>query len=76
MLIYFSYTALKRGETVEYDQKGPDYLPNCAQTTDRAPSFQAQAYDPNNKEIKEISLEDYRGKWVILFFYSSDFTFV
>jgi peroxiredoxin (alkyl hydroperoxide reductase subunit C) len=25
---------------------------------------------------KEISLEDYRGKWLILFFYPLDFTFV
>ncbi len=76
MLVDCSYTVLKRGETVENDQKRPDKLPNCAQTTDHAPSFRAQAYDPIDKEIKEVSLEDYRGKWVILFFYSSDFTFV
>ena len=52
------------------------YLPNCAQTNDQAPLFQAEAYDPIEKKIKKISLEDYKGKWVILFFYSSDFTFV
>ncbi len=27
-------------------------------------------------KIKEVNLEDYRGKWVILFFYPADFTFV
>ncbi|HOP62114.1 MAG TPA: redoxin domain-containing protein [Spirochaetota bacterium] len=27
-------------------------------------------------EIKEIDLKDYRGKWMILFFYPADFTFV
>ena len=29
-----------------------------------------------NKDIKKISLNDYKGKWVILFFYPADFTFV
>lgn len=28
------------------------------------------------KEFKDISLESYKGKWVILFFYPLDFTFV
>ena len=27
-------------------------------------------------EFKKISLSDYRGKWVVLFFYPGDFTFV
>ncbi len=39
-----------------------------------APDFTTQAYV--NGEIKEISLSDYRGKWVVLFFYPLDFTFV
>ena len=29
-----------------------------------------------NQEFKNISLSDYRGKWVVLFFYPGDFTFV
>ena len=29
-----------------------------------------------NQEFKKISLVDYRGKWVVLFFYPGDFTFV
>ena len=29
-----------------------------------------------NKEIKEISLSDYIGKWVVFFWYPLDFTFV
>jgi alkyl hydroperoxide reductase subunit AhpC len=29
-----------------------------------------------NGEFKKISLEDFNGKWVILFFYPLDFTFV
>ena len=39
-----------------------------------APVFAAEAYHEN--QIKKISLKDYRGKWVILFFYPADFTFV
>lgn len=29
-----------------------------------------------NLEFKKVSLGDYRGKWVVLFFYPGDFTFV
>ncbi len=29
-----------------------------------------------NKEFKKVTLSDYRGKWVVLFFYPLDFTFV
>jgi len=40
----------------------------------KAPSFTEEAFV--NGEIKEISLNSYIGKWVILFFYPADFTFV
>ncbi|MBO8172856.1 MAG: redoxin domain-containing protein [Bacillaceae bacterium] len=49
-------------------------LPFCATRGDMAPLFTAEAYV--NRKIKELRLEDYRGKWVVLFFYASDFTFV
>ncbi|MBI1859106.1 MAG: peroxiredoxin, partial [Candidatus Melainabacteria bacterium] len=39
-----------------------------------APQFKAQAFVDGN--MKEISLSDYKGKWVVLFFYPLDFTFV
>jgi len=29
-----------------------------------------------NLEFKKVSLNDYKGKWVVLFFYPADFTFV
>lgn len=29
-----------------------------------------------NKEFKHVNLENYKGKWVVLFFYPLDFTFV
>jgi NADH-dependent peroxiredoxin subunit C len=41
---------------------------------DSAPSFKGEAYIQG--EVKQISLEDYKGKWVVLFFYPADFTFV
>jgi len=40
----------------------------------RAPEFKENALI--NDEIKKISLSDYKGKWVVLFFYPADFTFV
>ena len=43
--------------------------------TKKAPDFKATAILPNN-EFGEISLADYKGKKVVLFFYPLDFTFV
>ena len=40
----------------------------------KAPDFSAEAYV--NGEFKKISLSDYKGKKVVLFFYPLDFTFV
>lgn len=28
------------------------------------------------KEFKSVNLSDYQGKWVVLFFYPLDFTFI
>jgi alkyl hydroperoxide reductase subunit AhpC len=39
-----------------------------------APDFKATAVV--GKDFKEISLKDYKGKWLCLFFYPLDFTFV
>ena len=43
--------------------------------TKKAPKFKATACMPDNS-FKEISLDDYKGKKVALFFYPLDFTFV
>ena len=40
----------------------------------KAEDFQAQAYHQN--DIKTVKLSDYKGKWVVLFFYPADFTFI
>ena len=43
--------------------------------TKEAPDFAAQAVMPDNT-FAELSLSAYRGKYVVLFFYPLDFTFV
>ena len=46
----------------------------AAFVTQPAPEFSADGY--HNGELKKISLSDYKGKRVVLFFYPLDFTFV
>ncbi len=43
--------------------------------TKQAPEFEAEAVMPNNS-IETITLSSYRGKYVVVFFYPLDFTFV
>jgi peroxiredoxin (alkyl hydroperoxide reductase subunit C) len=40
-----------------------------------APCFEGQALDPS-LEFVNVKLEDYKGKWLVLFSYPLDFTFV
>lgn len=40
-----------------------------------APFFSTDAAFDNG-EVKKVSLSDYKGKWLVLFFYPLDFTFV
>ena len=43
--------------------------------TQKAPEFSAQAVMPDG-QFKTVSLSDYEGKYVLLFFWPLDFTFV
>ena len=52
-----------------------DFVPVPLVSTD-APDFTATAVMPDNSFKKDFSLSDYRGKYVVLFFYPLDFTFV
>jgi peroxiredoxin (alkyl hydroperoxide reductase subunit C) len=51
-----------------------------AQVGQPAPAFKARAYDRTKdgteQQFRDISLEELKGKWVCLFFYPLDFTFV
>lgn len=49
-------------------------LSEVAKVGEPAPSFTLDAVI--EKEFKKVSLSDYQGKWVVLFFYPADFTFV
>ena len=44
--------------------------------TKEAPDFTATAVMPNNTFKEDFKLSDYKGKYVVLFFYPLDFTFV
>jgi peroxiredoxin (alkyl hydroperoxide reductase subunit C) len=52
--------------------------PEPAQVGLPAPEFTLDAVvgTESGKEFRKISLADYRGKWLVLFFYPADFTFV
>ena len=41
----------------------------------QAPEFEAQAVMPDGS-FKQVKLSDYKGKYVVMFFYPLDFTFV
>jgi len=50
----------------------------AAQVGEPAPGFTLDALigKEEGKEFRQISLEEYRGRWVVLFFYPMDFSFV
>ena len=42
----------------------------------QAPDFTMETVTGDGKEFGKVSLSDYKGKWLVLFFYPLDFTFV
>jgi alkyl hydroperoxide reductase subunit AhpC len=55
---------------------GSNHYEEIVQPNGNAPLFTAEAYNNLEKTIEEIQLKNYRGKWLVLFFYPSNFTFV
>ncbi|HJV65216.1 MAG TPA: peroxiredoxin [Geomonas sp.] len=57
---------------------GDDKAVRVAKVGERAPYFALDALvsTEKGKEFRRISIDDYRGKWIVLFFYPMDFTFV
>ena len=47
-----------------------------AQINEPAPYFEAEAWSGADNDFAHIKLTDYKDKWVVLFFYPMDFTFV
>lgn len=60
------------GQTQQIIQKEVPIM--LARVGKEAPDFEASAYI--NGGFKNITLSEYRGKWVVLCFYPGDFTFV
>lgn len=60
----------------QYKTNSQNQLAMPAMIGKNAPGFKAQAVVDG--EVKEVSLDDYlnKGKYVVLFFYPLDFTFV
>jgi alkyl hydroperoxide reductase subunit AhpC len=42
----------------------------------KAPAFKTKAVLKGEILEKEVTLDQYKGKWLVLFFYPLDFTFV
>lgn len=57
---------------------GAEDLQQIAKVGDPAPGFKLDAWvsTTQGKEFRQVSLDEFRGKWVVLFFYPMDFTFV
>lgn len=47
-----------------------------AQVDKKFPHFALEAYDPKSGQVKKVGKDDFAGRWLILFFYPADFTFV
>jgi len=58
-----------------YDEREADEYVSRAKVLKPAPLFTANALMPD-KSFAPLSLKDYQGRWVVLFFYPLDFTFV
>lgn len=43
---------------------------------DKAPNFTADGFNALKDDFNKYTLSDYKGKWVLLFFYPGDFTYV
>jgi hypothetical protein len=73
---------IRRGGVTAPKPTGPDgpvYLTRREETMSvqigrKAPEFAATAVVAG--EFKQVSLADFKGKWVVMFFYPLDFTFV
>lgn len=53
------------------EQEGAVFFPLVGKTI---PDLEFEAFHENR--VKKISLSDYKGKWLVLFFYPADFSFI
>lgn len=43
---------------------------------EKAPDFTMKAVTGDGEDFIEVKLDDYKGKWLVMFFYPLDFTFI
>ena len=48
----------------------------CARIEDTLPNFDLTLYNPLTDDVEKKTINDFRGKWLVLCFYPADFTFV
>ena len=60
--------------TSNADEQTTGVRHRSAKVGEPAPAFNVEAV--SGKDVKTVSLEDYRGKWLVLFFYPADFSFI
>lgn len=56
------------------EEKNEEEISTMVKVGQEAPNFELAGY--HKGEFKQFSLEEFRGKWVLLCFYPGDFTFV
>ncbi len=61
-------------DTSRADDTAPASARSFAKVGEPAPPFKVEAID--GATVKTVSLDDYRGKWLVLFFYPADFSFI
>lgn len=57
-------------ESIDYESCGDDYV----KIGSKVPDFGFEALIEG--QAKKVKISDYKGKWLILFFYPADFTFI
>ncbi len=55
---------------------GGDESMSTARVGELAPSFSLECLSLDDESARNVSLSDYRGRWLMLFFYPRDFSFV
>lgn len=79
LVLFFAFVALAISEVIVSGVDGSSKVyseyTSTAHVRKPAPYFKTKALLPNG-EFSEVSLADYKGKYIVLLFYPLDFTFV
>lgn len=67
ILLIFCSASVQAGDRIQQMSK-------TAKVGEPAPAFKVEAV--TGSEVKTVNLGDYHGKWLVLFFYPADFSFI